>query len=213
MPALSELKKEYLEKKPLIQQRLSEFEEIWGKGSNAIFAELAFCLCTPQSNAKQCDAAVNDLLGKKLLFKSGQGRIERVLSKRVRFHKSKACYIIEARNLLMPGIKEKLESLGIKSNTPKVRSWLVENVKGLGMKEASHFLRNIGFGQKLAILDRHIMRNLLYYGALKEIPKSINEKSYLSIEKKMHSFSSRVQIPLPELDLLFWSRETGEIFK
>jgi len=37
--------------------------------------------------------------------------------------------------------------------------WLVKNLTGLGYKEAGHFLRNIGSG-KIAILDRHILRNL-----------------------------------------------------
>ena len=42
----------------------------------------------------------------------------------------------------------------------QAREWLVHNVKGIGYKEAGHFSRNIGFTQDLAILDRHILKNL-----------------------------------------------------
>jgi len=81
------------------------------------------------------------------------------------------------------------------------------------MKEASHFLRNIGLGKDLAILDRHILKNLKEYGVINEIPKSITKKVYIAIEDKMREFSKRINIPMDELDLLFWSKETGIIFK
>ncbi len=81
------------------------------------------------------------------------------------------------------------------------------------MKEASHFLRNMGFGEELAILDRHIVRNLLRYGAINQMPKNLGKKNYLLIEEKTLQFSKRIKIPLAELDLLFWSKETGKIFK
>ena len=62
-----------------------------------------------------------------------------------------------------------------------LRAWLVREVKGLGWKEASHFLRNIGF-RDLAILDRHILRNLRRHGVIRTIPASLPEKRYLAIE-------------------------------
>jgi N-glycosylase/DNA lyase len=88
----------------------------------------------------------------------------------------------------------------------------VENVKGLGYKESSHFLRNIGY-RNLAILDRHILKNLEKFGAIRTIPKSLTRKQYLKLEKQFHRFADAVGIPLDELDLLFWSLETGEILK
>ncbi|MCP8310628.1 MAG: hypothetical protein L6N94_03925, partial [Candidatus Methylarchaceae archaeon HK01M] len=88
-----------------------------------------------------------------------------------------------------------------------------ENVMGMGMKEASHFLRNIGLGEGLAILDRHILKNLRDYDVINQIPKSITKKVYIDIEDKMREFSKRIDIPMDELDLLFWSEETGMIFK
>ena len=83
----------------------------------------------------------------------------------------------------------------------------------MGYKESSHFLRNVGFGDDIAILDRHIMKNLVKYGVIEEIPKSLTDKKYLEIEEKMRKFASGVGIPMAHLDLLWWSEETGEIFK
>ena len=89
------------------------------------------------------------------------------------------------------------------------REFLVDNVSGLGWKEASHFLRNVGY-ENLAILDRHIIKNLKNF---KNIPKALTKSNYLETEKGFKEYSKSIKIPLDHLDLLFWSMETGEIFK
>ena len=48
---------------------------------------------------------------------------------------------------------------------------------------------------------------------ISEVPKSITPKKYKEIEDKMREFSKKIKIPMDYLDLLFWSNETGEIFK
>ncbi len=88
----------------------------------------------------------------------------------------------------------------------------MQNVKGLGYKESSHFLRNIGY-KNLAILDRHILKNLKDLRVIRYIPKSLNKNKYLEIEDKFQNFSKRINISMDELDLLFWSIETGEVFR
>ena len=90
---------------------------------------------------------------------------------------------------------------------------VVANIKGLGYKEASHFLRNIGLGGDLAILDRHILKNLALLGVIDEVPASPSKKMYLEIEKKMIDFSREAKIPMSHLDLLLWYKEAGEVFK
>jgi N-glycosylase/DNA lyase len=95
-----------------------------------------------------------------------------------------------------------------------MREWLVSNIKGYGYKEASHFLRNIGLGRDIAILDRHILKNLKKFSVINKIPDSVGpRKIYLEIEEKMRRFSRDIGIPLDALDLLFWSLQTGFIFK
>jgi N-glycosylase/DNA lyase len=65
----------------------------------------------------------------------------------------------------------------------------------------------------MAILDVHILRNLQKYGVIDKVPSSLTKKTYLDIEARMRKFSRKVRIPLEELDLLFWSKETGFVFK
>jgi len=83
-------------------------------------------------------------------------------------------------------------------------------VPGFGLKESSHFLRNIGF-RGYGILDRHVFKHLLKLKVIGRMPKSLTEKRYYSIEKKWKKYSESVGISIDELDLLFWSMETGEI--
>jgi len=198
----------YFPKKKDITGRLAEFER---KGRNAgekeIFAELAFCLLTPQSKARVCWNAVERLLRKDILFCGSEKLLVGEL-RGVRFKYNKAKYIIEARRLLLPP-----GNLRSRIDEPDAREWLSENVRGMGYKEASHFLRNVGLGGGFAILDRHILKNLRRYGAIKRIPSRIGKKDYLRIEKKMKGLAEKAGIPLSHLDFVFWSKETGEIFK
>jgi N-glycosylase/DNA lyase len=126
----------------------------------------------------------------------------------VRFHNTKAARIVEAR-ANFPAIAARLAQGG---PPPSVREWLVQNVKGLGWKEASHFLRNIGC-RNLAILDRHILKNLKHHGVLTSLPRTLTHGRYLAVERRFAGFADAVGIPMDELDLLFWSRETGVLLK
>ena len=99
------------------------------------------------------------------------------------------------------------------SNISNLRTEIVKAFKGIGYKESSHFLRNIGFGKDIAILDRHILKNLVKVNIIEEIPKTITPKKYLEIEEKMRIFCQKIGIDMDQLDLLFWSEETGEIIK
>ncbi len=192
-----------------IEERLGEFRKVMDEGEDRIFAELSFCLLTPQSKAKICWAAIEALMDSGLLFKGSREEMLPFL-KGVRFRGRKAGYIVLAREALFGRLKELLCGF---SSSRKAREYLVRHVKGMGYKEASHFLRNVGLGFDLAILDRHILKNLKGFGVIDGIPKSITPKRYLEIEDKMRVFSRSVGIPMAHLDLLFWARETGEVFK
>jgi N-glycosylase/DNA lyase len=199
---------------PLISYREKHFDTVWKNATEEeIFAELVFCLFTPQSKAVLCWSAVNELADKNMIFSSKDEDIAKVINK-VRFRNNKAKYLVEARKLFTIDskikIKEKLKSF---KNTYKLRKWLIDNIKGLGYKEAGHFLRNIGVGKNLAVLDRHILKNLKAYGAIKEMPGTLNVKTYLETEKQMQDFAKNIGIPMSHLDMLFWCKNTGGIFK
>ena len=204
------LKQQYQQKKEEISKRLTHFKQVYNQSDEHIFSELAFCLCTPQSSAKTCDKAIKGLVNSNLLYTGTANQIATNLPG-VRFHNNKSKYITNAREYFT-----KHEKINIKHQLDQEkdkRNFLVKNIKGIGMKEASHFLRNIGIGENLAILDRHILRNLQKYNTIKEVPKTISNKKYIEIENKLIKFSKKINIPPNHLDLLFWSKETGEIFK
>ena len=113
-------------------------------------------------------------------------------------------------------VKGKLQPKKILSDLGDVfekREWILKNIKGMGLKEANHVLRNLGFGENIAILDRHILRNLAELNVIDEVPKTITEKKYYEIEEKMREYSKYSGIKMDELDLVLWYKEAGEVFK
>lgn len=192
---------QYRIKEQAIKKGLKDFSSLPKK---EYIHELIFCLLTPQSQAKKCWEAVVQLKE----TSSEKQAISACLSKKTRFHNNKTRYILEAKNN-WEKISNKIETL----ETIALRNWLADNVLGMGMKEASHFLRNIGkSNNQIAILDRHILKNLKSLEIIKSIP-SLNKKNYLKIEDKFKAFSKKIGIPIDHLDLLFWSEEEGTIFK
>lgn len=212
---LEDLWRLHEELKDQIAARLSEFKEMSVSGSEEdIFAELVFCILTPQSKAKSCDGAVRCLIDDDILMSGNDVQIAQVLKGKVRFHNNKARCIVEARRRFTTKGEIAIRDIAFGFENPMgAREWLVKNIKGLGYKEAGHFLRNIGMGEDLAILDRHILKNLVVFGVIEEVPGSQSPKRYLEIEDKMKKFAENVKIPTSHLDLLLWYKETGEIFK
>ncbi|MEW6556397.1 MAG: N-glycosylase/DNA lyase [Elusimicrobiota bacterium] len=210
---VGEIKRIFSAKQNEIRLRLGDFKRVWEKKDDEIFNELVFCLLTPQSKARTCWDVVVNLNKKGLLWNGDINHIRNELVG-VRFKNKKALYIVEARKLFSNNGKIVIKSkLKLFNDTYKLREWLVRNVKGLGFKEASHFLRNIGLGKNMAILDRHILKNLYLLGVIDEVPNSLSKKRYFEIENKMMKFASEINIPMNYLDLLLWYKETGDIFK
>jgi len=210
---IKEIKKIYDLYKEDIKKRLNEFKWI-GKNENKkeIFGELIFCLLTPQSKAKNCWERVREMMREDFLLEGTLEEIQNKL-KGVRFKYKKSEYIIETREKFFTkknSIYSKIKKI---ETSQELRDYLKSNVKGLGWKESSHFLRNIGRGSDFAILDRHILKNLKNSGVIAEIPENFSEKKYKEIEKKMRRFSQIIDIPMDHLDLTLWAKETGEVFK
>lgn len=197
----------YKERRIAIRKRLKEFSDV---KPTDYFYELVYCLLTPQSSAAHAEQVVSML--RKAGFQYRDVNPEIFLHRKeyyIRFHKTKTRHLLRMKDqflIIAHKLSEPVLAL-------ELREWLVKNVIGLGYKEASHFLRNIGKNGGLAILDRHILRNLERFGVINSIPKSISKKHYLEIERRFSKFAIDINITLDELDLLFWSMETGEIRK
>ncbi len=197
-----------------ISKRVQHYKDVFIQGNDeAIFAELAFCIFTPQSKALSCWKAVNALNDKNLLINGTADDISENISG-VRFRKNKANFLILAREKFLNNGKIDIKKFLKSFDEPKkLRTWIIDNIKGIGYKEAGHFLRNTGLGLDLAILDRHILRNLKFYNAIDEIPSTLTPKIYLDIEQKMIKFCNEIKIPMSHMDLLMWAMQTGGIFK
>jgi N-glycosylase/DNA lyase len=210
---ITELKGLYLKLKYDIDTRLDEFKTKGRSSSRDIFAEMCFCILTPQSRAVSADKAIRKLVESGKLFTGNPAEIRKYLIG-VRFQNNKADYIAETRRRFTSS-SGRLTVRGLikEPDVVKLRNKLVREVKGYGLKEASHFLRNIGYGSEIAILDRHILKELVAFKVIQSIPPSLTQSRYHDIERRMRAFSRRCQIPLDALDLVFWYSETGYIFK
>jgi N-glycosylase/DNA lyase len=203
---LQQLYQSYGEQREAIQKRLKDFSRV---PASEYFYELAYCILTPQSSAVNAGKAVERLRARD--FYGNPFDPEPILFQKdfyIRFHKTKGRLLLQLREKY-PQI---LELLSDGKSTTVLRECLVEHVNGFGYKEASHFLRNIGH-RDLAILDRHILKNMKRFGVVRTIPKTLTPKQYLKLERQFHRFAETVGIPLDDLDLLFWSLDTGEILK
>ncbi len=196
----------YEELKDRIRQRLSEFALV---PESEYFYEMCYCICTPQSKARNAFTVVEKLKERDFVNKPfNPVSILRNPAHYIRFHNQKAKRLIE----LIDVFPEVLNILKSNREKDEKRIEIYKAVKGFGFKETSHFLRNIGYSG-LAILDRHILRHMVECGVYMDTPKVSSVNQYLGVEKEFGLLAGNVGIPVDELDMLFWSYETGVILK
>jgi len=181
-----------------VKKRLNEFE-FERKSHHEWFSEMCFCLLTANASAES-GIRVQKAIGKGFMDLSPSDLSKKLRALKYRFPNVRAKYITEARKCHK--IKDMIK--GMKSI--EAREFLVKNVKGLGMKEASHFLRNTG-RTDVAIIDRHILRIMGH-----EV-KGISKEKYLEIEHELSDLSHLTNTTLAELDLILWGIQTGKVLK
>ncbi|MDD4353021.1 MAG: N-glycosylase/DNA lyase [Candidatus Nanoarchaeia archaeon] len=195
--------------KEIVDKRLKEFELKQKQNNDEWYSEMCFCILTANSRAQTAINIQNEL-GPKGFLEKNQKELEETISRnKHRFSGMKSRYLIESRK--QKEIKSILTNLTIKSQE-FLRNYLAENILGIGLKEASHFLRNVGFFE-LAILDRHILALLQEYKYISEIPKSLTKKEYFRIEKIFQNLAKELNMASAELDLYMWYMRTGEVLK
>jgi len=191
----------------IISHRMKHFKELSRKNDDEWFSELCFCLLTANSTAKLGISIQYDI-GFDGFYNMTHDELSKYLKGRGhRFWNKRAEFIHCARK--NRDVKNELS--GIHTVEDK-REWLVKNVKGIGYKEASHFLRNTGHDD-VAILDRHILSIMHKFGMISERPKSLTRKRYLELEQKLKPLAKETNLSLAELDLYLWYMKTGEILK
>jgi N-glycosylase/DNA lyase len=191
--------------KNLVNQRINEFKNINRKSNEDLFQEMCFCILTANYNAEKSIKIQNQIQNCFLTDTKEE------LSKKLKYHghrfpNTRAKYISESLKC-----KDKLKDIVQFHDKQALRNWVVNNVKGLGYKEASHFLRNIGFDD-YAIIDFHIIDILFDYKLIQK-PKTITKNKYLEIEDLLEKIAKKTNLTLAELDLYLWYIETGKILK
>lgn len=207
---ITKLLERYNSRKEAIKSRLSEFKAV--PNDKEIFRELCFCILTANGTARIGISCI-EALGEKI-FTGTEKEIYNILKGRCRWT-NRANFIVRTRNYLQQECNMEL-SKKIKSFKDKneLRNYFAKNknVVGLGYKESSHFLRNIGISG-YAILDKHIINCLYELNVLETPERPKSRKQYLEMENKLKQFSENTGINIDELDLLLWSYKTGEILK
>ncbi|MBT3408741.1 N-glycosylase/DNA lyase [Candidatus Woesearchaeota archaeon] len=201
---VNQLKK--TEIKNIIDKRMKEFSDLNKMSNEDWFSELCFCLTTANSSQKT-GAKIQNELGFSGYYNLSLKELTIKLKELGhRFYNVRSQFIFEARK--NKNIKEILSQF---NDDFEKRDWLVNNVKGLGMKESSHFLRNTGHNN-LAILDRHIIRALQENKLIPEF-KTITKNIYLQSEKVLNKICDKTNLSQGELDLYLWYTKTGEVLK
>lgn len=191
----------------LVEKRIKEFESLGLYGTELdLFSELTLCVLTANWSAQGGMKAQN-LIGKvKFANLPLEELIEELSKVGYRYPKTRSEYIVENRKLI-----GKLRSIW-ELPSHEGRKILVKSAKGIGWKEASHFLRNTG-KMDVAILDKHVLRTLYNEGIIEEIPKNWTEKKYLYIENLFFELSYEFGKTPGETDLYLWYLIKGKVEK
>lgn len=214
------IEKHYAENRQTVDRRLEQFEELRDSDNHRLFKELVFVILTSQSSAEKSWEATEKLDELGLLEDGGREEIARVLENHgINYERNKADYIVSNRqDLSQPTLEDPSGDLKLgdridPENLEKTREWLADNVKGISWKGASHFLRNIGYGDSFAIVSSRITSKLHELDRVEDPGQPSNREEYLKAEEEMKKLSRETGIDVKALDLVLWSMETGKIFK
>jgi len=206
----------YAARRKEIRARLREFRQVWQTASDArLWEEMVYCIFTAGASAKMGLRSVEAV--RPLLARGRQQAMTRALvaAGAHRFPNARPAYVVTTRDYLQSSFSMRLrERLNSFRDPFERRDWLATEprIKGLGYKEASHYLRNIGF-KGYSILDKHIVRCLAELGVIDSPKPPANRQRYLETESRMRQFAAATGIDFDELDLVLWSIKTGEILK
>ncbi len=197
-----------------IRGKLAEFRAIWREGDNdRLWEEMVFCFFTGGCSARM---GLNSIEAVRHLIKDGSHEeLMNTLLGRHRYPRARSRYIVESRGFLVAdcGLDLRSRLASFKDHEAR-RDWLAKTkgIKGLGYKEASHYLRNIGL-KGYGILDKHILNCLAELDLIAEPKPPSNRTRYLATEERLRELSAISGIDFDELDLVLWSMKTGEILK
>lgn len=188
-----------------VLEKREEFIRVGQSGPEDLFSELCFCLLAANTSAEM-GLRVQKVVGRRRFLSLPEEDLSALLKRvKYRFYNVRSKFIVNAR-----WIAPELPELLVSSDRNAVREYLVSNVDGIGYKEASHFLRNVGIFD-FAILDKHVQRMLLPVSDVRV--GSLTPRKYLELESMFRKISETFELEPGILDLYMWKIATGRIIK
>ena len=205
---------------PLIEQQVTaKIRSIWTEYD--LRRELVACILGSQVRHEMAASALERLEKAQLLNDSWwsgsrnsfKSKVFDVLSGRKLHVQAKWCYrfpkvrtqqLAKARDAIAErSLSERLFEI----YDPKIlRQQLVKDISGLGPKQASMFLRNIGRSYDLAIIDTHVLRFMNVKNLL--CRKNINistVKAYERAERIVVNYAEELGYPVGYMDWAIWA--------
>ena len=203
------------EKKFEIAEKMDLFSSVNIISYKDTFLELVFVILAAGTSAELALKTVNALKLDNCVFVQSLDQIVVRLKSCYRFYNLRGKYIFNTREYLENFHKNEFAKI-FKDNSSHYnrRRFFSSNpgIQGVGMKAASHFLRNIGFDD-YAILDKHIINLLKDSGLISKKVSVLNEQTYIEIENILKVIALRHNLSLSSLDLILWYSKTGKIIK
>lgn len=162
------------------------------KTEEDIFYHFCFAILVPQTTHKNTMSVVKELKEKNFFNEDIREADLKKIVKSTRFFNNKTRYLL----ILKQNWNWIYEITIALYDRDVLREFLVTEVHGLGMKAASHLMRNLGY-EEVAIIDTHILK---HYGFNQ--PKSAKE--YIKLEALIEVDAARHDMSVGALDAYLW---------
>jgi N-glycosylase/DNA lyase len=197
------------------------------KDESKLLSELVLCILSSQEKYEVALAIMKSLQKENTLripknrsdFKDTTAQIKNILrmpvdfqfngknySRRLRFYTKKAQYINDTlENIYLNKLTIK-KILNQKDCINETRKNIINYSTGIGPKQASMFLRNIGYYSEFAVLDKHVLDYMRLMGLINISGVSFSSiLVYQKIENKLKSYADTYKVNLLHLDLAIWT--------
>jgi N-glycosylase/DNA lyase len=186
--------------------------------------DLAVCIASSQARFEVAEASVRALQGEGLLSwtarRVGESRLRKQIaavlgagvtlpgrqgSAVLRFPNRTAALLAATATRIGRGQLQMRAILGESKGGRSARCRLVAGVNGFGPKQASLFLRRVGFTSELAVLDRHVVDYLrICHGSVIALGQLGRLRVYEAVEGQFCGIAASQGIAVGRLDLAVW---------
>ena len=192
---------------------------------NDLWNELVSCILGSQVQHEHAQAATKHLVSKEMISidllrddnEKFEKNIQRELNqpifppftefggRKYRYPKIKANYIRRTGETIYSNRNSIKKILNTAGDERSARKEIIAYSIGIGPKQASLFLRNVGYAENLAILDTHILRYMSLIGLVPHLLKTVSYlNAYEQIEIILQEHAQDFKEKLSYLDTAIW---------